>query len=344
MITEKELELLREKVLSSSRPLFFFDDDTDGIASFLLLYKLSGDGKGVCVKGKPVLEESYARKVDEFMPDRVFVLDKPMIEQEFLDKVSQEVVWLDHHPVQDNKNVIYLNPRKNDPDDDKPTSYWAYQAVKDDLKNSLWMAMVGVLGDWNMSLADEFRKEYPDLLPKNISEPDRALFNSKIGLLVKIINFNLKGSTSEVMKSVKILTRIESPYEILDQSTPKGKFIYKKYLAVNEHYEALKGQVSVTNDKLVLFKYNDSKLAISSDLSNELLYMHPDKIIIIAREKSDEIVMSLRSASIKISGVLEKALEGINGYGGGHVYSCGACVKKESFEEFLERFREQLDS
>ncbi len=342
MINRKDLDLLKKKVLESSRPIFFFDDDTDGLASFILLYKLAGDGKGVCVKGKPVLEESYARKVDEFMPDRVFVLDKPMVEQEFLDKVSQEVVWLDHHPLQDNKNVVYFNPKKGNPDDDTPTSYWAYQAVKNDVKGVLWIAMVGVLGDWNMSLADEFRKEYPDLLPENISEPDKALFNSKIGELVKIINFNLKGPTSEVMKAVKILTRLESPYEILEQSTPKGKFIYKKYLAVNEVYESLKSQVEVTKDRLVVFRYKDSKIAVSSDLSNELLYMHPEKVIIIAREKPGEVVMSIRSASVKVSSLLEKALVGIEGYGGGHEYSCGACVKKDSFEEFLERFRSLL--
>ncbi len=344
MIDKNDLGLLREKVIGSSRPLFFFDDDADGLASFVLLYKLAGDGKGVCVKGKPILEEKYARKIEEFLPDRVFVLDKPMIEQGFLDGISQEVVWLDHHPVQDNKKVLYFNPRKNNPDDDRPTTYWAYQVAKKDVEGALWIAMVGVLGDWSMALADEFRKEYPGLLPKNISKPDKALFSSKIGELVKIINFNLKGSTSEVMKSVKIITRIESPYEILDQGTPKGKFIYKKYLAVKEIYDSLLSQVVVTKDKVVFFKYSDSRLAISSELSNELLYMHPEKIIMIAREKSDEVVLSVRSASIKVSGLLEKALVGINGYGGGHDYSCGACVNKDSFGEFMEKFRSLLNS
>ena len=344
MITEEEILFIRKKLKESARPLFFFDDDSDGVASFCLLYKMVSDAKGVCVKGKPILEAKYSKKVEEFSPDIIFVLDKPMIEQEFLDNVTQEVIWIDHHPLQSNKKVKYFNPRKENSDDNRPTSFWAYHIAKEDVKEALWLAMIGIVGDWNILLADEFRKEYPDLLPDSVKSPPEALFNSKIGLISKIIDFNLKGTTTQAMQSIKVLTRIESPYEILDQTTPRGKYIYKKYVAVNEKYEELKKKVKITKDKIVFYTYKDNSLAISSMLSNELLHLHPDKIIIIAREKENELMLSLRSSKVNIEKILHKALEGINGYGGGHDNACGACVKKDDLERFISNFRNELNN
>ncbi len=342
MITEEEIQYIRNKIKSSARPLFFFDDDPDGVSSFIMLYKLSNDGKGICVKGKPILEAAYAKKVEEYSPDLVVILDKPMVEQEFLDKISQEVIWIDHHPLQDNKRVKYFNPRKHNKDDSQPTSYWAYQIAKEDVQNILWIAMIGIIGDWNLILADELRKQYPSLLPENINKPADALFNSDIGKLSRIVDFNLKGTTTQVMQSIKTLTRIEDPNEILSQTSPRGNFIYKKYLVVNDKYEEIKNNIKVTDDNFIIFKYYDNKLAISSMLSNEFLYKHPDKITIIAREKNDEIMLSLRSGKIKIVDKLKKALEGINGYGGGHDLACGACVKKEDFDKFIENLRREI--
>jgi single-stranded DNA-specific DHH superfamily exonuclease len=342
MITEQEIQKIREKIKNSARPLFLFDDDADGVTSFIMMYKLTGEGKGICVKGKPVVESKYIRKVDEYSPDLVVILDKPIVEQEFLDGVTQEVIWIDHHPPQDNKGVKYYNPRIKNPEDNRPTSYWAYQVCKEDKPELLWLAGIGVIGDWSLAIKDELTKEYPDLLPENVMSAPEALFTTKIGELVKIVDFNLKGTTTEVMQSIKVLSRIENPYEILDQSSPKGKYLYKKYLAINEKYEQLKKDVEVTDDPVIFFKYTDNKLAISSMLSNELLFKNPEKIIIVAREKSDELMLSIRSTSINVSEVLKKSLEGINGYGGGHDNACGACIKRDEFETFLEAFKENL--
>ena len=342
MITTQEIETIREKLKESARPLFLFDDDADGVTSFVMMYKLVGDGKGICVKGKPVVETKYLRKVEEYSPDRIFILDKPIVEQEFLDEITQEVIWLDHHPLQDNKKVQYYNPRKNDENDNRPTSYWAYHICKEDVPEALWLAGIGVVGDWSLALKDELSKKYPELLPPTVKTAPEALFNTKIGKLVKIIDFNLKGTTTEVMKSIKTLTRIKNPYEILDQVTPQGKFLYKKFMSVNEKYEELKNSVEVKDDKIIFFKYTDNKLAISSMLSNELLHMHPDKIIIVAREKSDELMLSIRTTKLNIVPILEQSLIGIKGYGGGHDNACGACIKQTDFERFLEVFQENL--
>jgi single-stranded DNA-specific DHH superfamily exonuclease len=148
------------------------------------------------------------------------------------------------------------------------------------------------------------------------------------------------------MKCVKVLTRIESPYEILNQETAQGKFIYKHYEMVNRLYEPLLKNVlktaEKTKDKLILFTYKDDKSSFTSDLSNEVIYRHPDKIVLIGREKNDEMKCSLRSSKIILPPLIEKCLVGLEGYGGGHEHACGLNIKTVDFDEFLRRFREMI--
>jgi len=342
MIKEEDIEYIRRRIKESARVLILFDDDPDGVSSYILLYKLCIEAKGICVKGKPILEKKYARKVEEYVPDLVIVLDKPLIEQEFLDSITQEVIWIDHHPLQDNKRVKYYNPRKDDPEDNRPTSYWTYQIAKNDVKNALWVAGMGTVGDWSTSLHEQLKQEYPDLLPEEITTAPQALFNSKFGKLSKILDFNLKGTTTQAMQSIKVLTRIETPEEVLNQTTPRGKYLYKKFTSINEKYEVIKKSIEIDETKFIVFRYQENKLAISSMLSNELLYEHPDKIILIIREKEEEVILSLRSATESIVDKLQIALKEVGGTGGGHDFACGASMRKDKLEEFLTIFKKQF--
>ncbi len=342
MIPQEELVFFKEKLMSSARPLFFFDDDCDGVSSFIQLYNLVGDGKGVMVKGKPELEEGYYRYVEEYQPDRVFILDKPLVSQDFLDKVGVEVLWLDHHPVQENKKVKYFNPLKYDSSDSSPTSYWAYKIAELEGKGKLWLAMLGIVADWNLQLKDEFCKSHPELLDCKVERPEDALFNSELGRLIKIVNFNLKGRTTDSMKSVKVLSRIEDPKEILHQESSKGSFIYKKFKKINDEFESLKNSVNVTDDDFLIFTYTDSKFSVTADLANELLYEHPNKIILVGRFNKERVMMSLRSTDKKLVDVVSSNAERLNGYGGGHDNACGASVPKDYFESFVSSLREEL--
>ncbi|MBN1376798.1 DHH family phosphoesterase [Candidatus Woesearchaeota archaeon] len=340
MIPENKIKELRAELENSHRPLFFFDDDSDGLASFLLFYRFIKEGKGVITKDGPKIEKKYARKVDEYMPDKVFILDKPIVEQDFIDSVKQKIIWLDHHPAVKRKNIHYYNPRLYDKDNNLPTAYWAYRTVEQDL----WIAMIGIVGDWQLpeKPAKEFRTEYPDLLPENVKKPEDALFKTKLGELIRIISFNLKGTINDSMKSVKVMTRIKEPYEILKRKTPAGKYLYKKYLGENKKYQKLMKKVKITKDKILFFFYKSINNSFTGDLSNELLYRHPDKIIFIAREVNDRVQCSLRSKKIKLPEIIEKSLVNINGYGGGHDHACGASISRDDFDKFLNNFRKFL--
>lgn len=343
MISNEQLQQIREELDNCKKPLFFFHDDSDGLASFLLLYRYKKEGKGIIVKSDPTIDEKFIRKVQEYQPDKIFVLDLANLKQEFVDEVKKPIIWIDHHFGDEKiRNVKLFNPRLSDKKDSSPVSIICYNVVKQDL----WIAAAGTIGDWHLTKeTEEFSKQYPELLPKDIKKPGKALFESQIGKISEIFNFVLKGKTQDAMTAVKVLTRIKEPEEILKQTTPQGKFIYKRYLFVREKYDELLNEAKkqITKDKLFIFKYQESKMSFSGELSNEFLYKYPEKIIIVAREKSGEMKCSLRSASVKILKPLEKALVGINGRGGGHEYACGAVIKKEDFDLFVDNLKRQLN-
>ena len=339
MLTKEQVKEIKRELDECDNPLFFFHDDPDGLCSFLLLYKYKQEGAGVVVKAVPRIDEKFLKKVKEYSPDKIFITDIAIVEQDFIDRAGCPVVWIDHHePLKRNK-VKYFNPRNNDKDINSPATLLCYQVTKEDL----WIAMTGCVGDWVFPpFYDEFKEKYPDLV-NDEKDPGAILFSTKIGELSKIFSFILKGKISDVMKCVKILTRIESPYEILRQETPRGKLIYKLYERVNKKYEALlkKALKKGSEDSFLIFTYEEDKTSFTGDLANELHYRFPDKFLILGREKGDEIRMSLRSKLV-IPPILEKALQGLEGYGGGHEHACGACVKKDDFELFVKRLRDNI--
>lgn len=341
-LTKKQISEIRKELDSSFNPLFFFDDDPDGLASFLLLYRHVKEGHGIVVKATPDLREDFVRKVVEYMPDKVFILDKPDVSQGFIDQVSQKIIWIDHHYPVKRHGVKYYNPRVNERSDYRPTSYWCYKVVESDL----WIAMIGMVGDWYLPrMKTRFNKKFPGLLPMSIKKPEDALYNSKIGHLARVFSFIMKGKTHDALQAIKVLTRINSPYEILNRTTPQGKFIYKRYQKIGKVYDELiedAKKQGKKKGKLLVYTYTDDKMSFTGDLSNELVYLFPKKVIIIGRSKSGEMKCSLRSATVKVLPILKKALEGVEGYGGGHDLACGACIKKRDWDKFLKNFNSLL--
>ena len=113
-----------------------------------------------------------------------------------------------------------------------------------------------------------------------------------------------------------------------------------------EYDRVLKKAVEENKGKdIVIFVYPSGKYSFSAELSNELMYKFPDKFVIVAREKDGEMKISLRNPEKKgydLPKIIEKALIGLEGYGGGHTYAAGASVKRSDFEQFLSIIKEEL--
>ncbi len=343
MLTEKQYDDIRNELLSSSNPLFLFHDDPDGLTSFLLLYNLVKNGTGMMVKAVPKVDERFVRKASEDSYDKIFIMDIAMVEQSFVDAVKKPVIWIDHHQPLQVENVKYFNPRVGSISDNYPASYLCYKVSQ--RKEDLWIAMTGVVGDWMIpEFAPEFAKKYPDLWNSGVEKPDDALFETRLGTLIKIFSFALKGTTSDAVKCMRMLTRIKDPYEILDQKTPAGEYLFEKYEKINREYRKIyeSAKKEVGKGKFVVYTYVGEQ-SLSGEAANELLHFYPDKVVIIGRRRDGEVRMSLRgSGKNLILPRLKKALEGIDGYGGGHEFACGSAVKEHDFERFIENFKGQF--
>ena len=115
MLSPKQISEIKEFLDKTQNPLFFFDNDPDGLCSFLLLRRFIGRGKGYPIKSAP-LNEDYIRKVEELTPDSIFILDVPLVSAEFFQEVEKKnipIVWIDHHRTEGNhipSFVNYFNP------------------------------------------------------------------------------------------------------------------------------------------------------------------------------------------------------------------------------------------
>ena len=129
MLSEKQLAEIREHLEKAQNPVFFFDNDCDGLMSFILLRRFINRGRGVAIKSFPELDASYAKRIDEFNADCVFILDKPNVSSGFFEEVrlrNLPVVWIDHHDVEmpfPTTNSLTTPPNKSDENKKEKTNY-----------------------------------------------------------------------------------------------------------------------------------------------------------------------------------------------------------------------------
>ena len=336
MNLEERFNQARELLLSVERPLFLFDDDPDGLASFILLYKFVKCGKGLAIKGAQI-QASHKKFVENYQPDLIVLLDKALVQEEFFENNHTRILWIDHHPLQHPpKNTLYINSLMQG--HNKPTSHLCYQITKQDP----WIAVVGIVSDWQLPDKDLW-EQTTDILPTETTDPQSALYNSLAGKLAQIFAFNLKGKTNEILSSIKMLTRVTNPQQILNQETAQTRLLIKRYEEKKEEYESLKQKVVVDEqDPLLLFVYQDDNNSYTTDLSNELLFKFPDKCIIIARTRNEQYVCSLRYAKANLEKILQEILLQTGGSGGGHENACGAQIPQEQWETFLKKLREKI--
>jgi len=346
MLDDKKAGQVKESLESCQRPLFFFHDDPDGAASFIQMYRFKGEGKGVIVKTGPRVTADFIRRIQEYGADKIFILDLALVDDEFIEGAKTPIIWIDHHGIEDARGTTYVNPMAWG--QNTPPSYMCYQIAG---KKDPWLALIGCVSDWFMppeDLLNSFKAKYPGIIDQDHPNPEDLMFKTRVGDLVNMMAFNLKGKSTDAMSAVKVFCRLDGPMELLDESTPQARWITRRYRTVKAVYDEIRKDALAVLEKhkgpLAHFISHKDRFAVTKDLSNELSYLFPSKVLVIAREKNGELKLSIRSSrnGPAIDKALEKALVGLEAHGGGHEHACGANVKKEDFDKFLDNFREAL--
>jgi len=350
MLSEKQIEEIREHLNKAQNPLFFFDNDCDGLISFILLRRYIGRGKGVAIKSFPGLDESYIHKIDELEADYIFILDKPIVSEKFFEQAKQRnlpVVWIDHHEVEhgkfeSNDFVSYYNPVFSSKKSSEPISCIAYYITNK--KEDVWLSVAGCIADnFVPDFYSNFSQKYPELARKNVSSAFEVLYETEFGKFIMILDFALKDRTSSVVSMINLLFNINSPFDILKEDE-KNFNILKRYGQVYSVYSSLLDKakrIARVSRNLVFFQYG-GQLSLSANLANELSYRFPSKVIIVAYIKGAVVNVSIRG-NIDVRSITLRAIEKIgNATGGGHEHATGAKLSFEDLPKFREFFEQEL--
>jgi single-stranded DNA-specific DHH superfamily exonuclease len=341
MLTNNQKKEIREHLNKAQNPVFFFDNDQDGLCSFLLLQRYIGRGKGFPIKTSPALTKDYLRKVEEFNSDYIFILDKPEVSEDFVKEIEKKnipIVWIDHHDILLEKipeYINYYNPLFSKDKSNEPVTSICYEITK--RKEDTWIAVIGCISDnFVPPFYKEFQKDYPDL-SLNSEDAFKIFYGSGIGKLARIFGFALKDKISNVISMMKFLMIIKTPYELIEENN-KNKSIYKRFQEIDKKYQKFleKAKKNVSGD-LVIFKYA-GETSMSSDIANGLISLFPDKIIFAIYTKGAKANISGRGKNVR--NLVLKAIDGLeNATGGGHENAVGAQIKKEDLGEFEKRIK-----
>ncbi len=344
MLNQKQINEIREHLEKAQNPLFFFDNDNDGLTSFLLLRRFIDRGKGVAIKSFPDLNVAYYRKVKELNPDYIFILDKPVVSKEFLEKAKQDnipVVWIDHHEIDLETIpswVEYYNPLYSEGKTSEPVTEICYEIVG---KKDVWLNVIGCVADKYLPKDyNLFLKDYSDLGIKAL-EPFDIFYGSEIGKISRMIGAGLKDRTSFVMKMIRFLIKVKTPYEILDEKIENHE-MHKRFNKLDEKLKKYleKAKEGIDDSNVLFFRYSGDT-SMSADLANRLGYEFPEKTIVVAYEKGARVNVSIRGAGVK-SKVLEVLKSFPLSTGGGHEDAVGCQLNLDELDEFVDKLRTLL--
>lgn len=341
MLTEKQTKEIREELQSCTNPLFYFDNDQDGLISFLLLRRFLEKGVGIAVKNSP-MDETYFRRVKEFEPDKIFILDVPEVSKEMFEKLEEygvPVVWIDHHDIDFTKVpswVKYFNPVKNGKEN-TPTCVLAQEVIG---KKDLWLGVIGAIADHYVpDFYPKFLKDYPDLGIKS-EDPFEIFYNSEIGRISRMLGAGLKDKTSSVFRMLRFLYDVKTPYDLIEEKK-ENKELHKRFNKIDEKFSSLieKAKKGVSEENVLFFKYS-GETSMSADLSNKLSYLYPKKVIVVAFVMGGRVNVSLRGNKIRKS-----ALEILEIFptarGGGHENAVGCQLDLDDLERFVEELKKR---
>ena len=333
------MDAIREAIRSSSEPMVFFDDDADGIASFLLFDSALGKTLYAPMKKRPNQGETYANLAAQLGADLKIVLDVAVLDDIFL-TTPPRTVWIDHHEPQDPRSALYLNPLLEG--ESRPTAILVHELIG----GPLWIAAVGSIGDYYIPpFIEELRETHPTLVPP-FERIEDLVFSSPLGELALIFETCVKGTVREARRKLDVLRRIKEPEELLEGTTTEGMIIRRAYERDREEYRRFLAEAleqAESSDKLFVYRYAHSGHTFTAQLSNELAYTLPEHVIIVAAEYAGAYRLSIRSHTRELPELLARALNGIEGSGGGHPHACGAHVKSEDFERFVENLKRELE-
>ncbi len=331
MLSQKELIEIRKEIEESQNPFFLFDNDPDGLSSAAILIKNFQKGIAFPFKSFPNIDYSLREKIEKTSPDKIFVLDKPLSDENFLNSMNEKgikVLIIDHHELQISENLKSKVKIFNSFPSSEPTSYICQKICNN--KNTIWISLVGCIHDVFLpEFIGDFKGEFPEMVPSKI-DISTLKYTSEIGEISLMTSLALKSSNQTIQNILDLFINATGPKDLYLENE-KNSFIHKKYKQMNKIIDRTISKAKIFGN-LVFLEYS-GEYSLSSDIANKLYFKNPNKFIAVCYKKYDAINISLRGVGAKK--FTEKFVSSNkNSMGGGHEVACGLRIYPEIFEDF----------
>jgi single-stranded DNA-specific DHH superfamily exonuclease len=196
--------------------------------------------------------------------------------------------------------------------------------------------MLGCLADWFIpDFSEEFARENPNVFTLT-KDPAKALYETELGKIAKVLSFALKDRITAVVKMLKILINIKSIDELM-KSDSKTNSIFKRFKQIDKKYSkllekaiTLGKELEKKGKKLLFFQYG-GQFSLSGELANEIYY----NFLLVAYIKGTKVNCSIRG-KIDVRSLVANAMQGIEGTSGGHKNACGASLGVEDLPKLKD--------
>ncbi|RLJ06477.1 MAG: hypothetical protein DRP18_00685 [Candidatus Aenigmatarchaeota archaeon] len=332
----------------SGKKIVFYHGDTDGICSAALILKFFPGFESIPLHG-PHIDRKLFREIIKKRPDLLLFVDIP-IDQEWekLKKIKEKltkikILIIDHHILLKNlnsRNIIHINPRFYK-DVYISASYVVYRLLElmgKPVKNFIWIAVTGAIGDYDLSSSYDIIKEcderFPGLVGKN---PLKGKLGYISEIMYSAVSLNdLKGAE----KVLKILLKAKTYKDFLNSRSIKTwhRKVKEEIRRVVKYAERHAEEYPELKLKIYTIK---TRMNLVSTISTIFGERYPDCLVVVNKKTDKEWKVSFRnqSGTINTGEIAKKCSKGI-GMGGGHKKAAGCIVK--DWEKFKKKLLKEV--
>lgn len=344
-----------KNITRKDEPLIIFHNDADGMCSCALMNRFlkSKIRKRADVIPQPMPpEKNLMAKIKMCLPTKIIFVDLAIDQKKRLIKRLEsfcDILIIDHHPIINDMNserTVHFNP-KFKKDVYQSASYLVYKICSHfpefNHKKNLWIAMVGAIGDYDLSSSKDIVREAKKIYPEVIEKvDDKSVRESLFGKIAEMITAaKAVGVPPEEVE--KILEDAKSYKEVLTNQK-----LVDTYRKIQEEIERIiiDAKAKFDMNKKIFFYEIKSKYSIRSVVATCLAEMWPDKIIIIYQKVRNKVRVAGRNqgGQFNMGKLLNLALSpGMKASFGGHPAASGGIIDENDWNEFKERLERLVE-
>ncbi len=333
--------------------VIIYNNDGDGICSCVLIQKYlerKGCRKPFIISQPMPPENNLIRKIQTTLPTKIIFLDMAIDqEQTFMKKLGNicDILIVDHHQVtkdMNGKNIVHMNPRLKNPKIYQSTTYLACKIVSqlDDFSDSLWVASVGMISDYNLDDSQDVVK----LIKEKYNIKNPKMYDTDFGRLADMIAAAKATKMLSMEQLVELFMNIKDPQNFSE--IKNADKLLSAYQEVENELVRIRTELENKVERIgdIIFYRFSSKYNLRSPVSTMLSEKHRDKVVVVYEKVGSWIDVSSRNQSKKynVGLLLKRAAEGLKGSAGGHEAAAGAKIPEKNWEAFKQRLLELVNA